>query len=93
MSTHAEVEGRMHLHAFMEFGKPVDWTGVRAVTFNGVRPKAQPTSGRGTKVREFKNQSHFLRLRKQGNPSGFKIGTEVSCQINHTCMHMFCSLC
>ena len=54
MSTRAEVEGRVH-HAFMEFGK----TGLRAVAFNGVRPNAQPTSGRGTKVKELKNHGHF----------------------------------
>ena len=49
----------MHLHAFMEFGKPVDWTGLRAVAFHGVRPNAQPTCGRGTKVKELKNHGHF----------------------------------
>ena len=51
----------MHLHAIVEFGKPVDWTGLRAVAFNGVRPNAQPTSGRGTKVnsKELNTHGHF----------------------------------
>ena len=71
----------MHLHACMEFGKPVDWTGLRAMAFNAVRPNAQPTCGRGTKLKkDIKSHGHFLCLRKEGNRNGFKVGKEVSCQ-------------
>ena len=59
MSPRAEVEGRMHLHAFTGSGKPVDWTGLRAGAFNGVRSDAQPTSGCGTKVKELQKHVHF----------------------------------
>ena len=42
----------MQFHAFMEFAKPVDGTGLCAAAFNGVRPNAQRTCGRGTKVKK-----------------------------------------
>lgn len=58
-SLRSGLEGRLHLHVFMEFNKAVDWTGLRAVTFNGVRPNAQATAGRGAKMREMKNHGHF----------------------------------
>jgi len=58
-SLRSGLEGRLHLHVFMEFNKAVDWTGLRAVTFNGIRPNAQATAGRGAKMREMKNHGHF----------------------------------
>ena len=67
--------------------------GLRAVAFNGVRPNAQPTSGRGTKVKELNTHGHFYVFASKAIRMAFKIGTEVSCQMNHTCMYMFCSLC
>ncbi|CAE7197697.1 hypothetical protein AK812_SmicGene25801 [Symbiodinium microadriaticum] len=58
-SLRSGLKDRLHLHVFMEFNKAVDWTGLRAVTFNGVRPNAQATAGRGAKMRELKNHGHF----------------------------------
>ena len=46
-------------HVFMEFTKAVDWTGLRAVSCNGVRPNAQPTAGRGAKLREIQKHCHY----------------------------------
>ena len=65
-SLRSGLEGRLRLHVFMEFNKAVDWTGLRAVTFNGIRPNAQATAGRGAKMREMKEPRSFLRLRGQG---------------------------
>ncbi|CAE7524891.1 unnamed protein product [Symbiodinium necroappetens] len=58
-SLRSGLKDRLHLHVFMEFNKAVDWTGLRAVTFNGIRPNAQATAGRGAKMRELKNHGHF----------------------------------
>lgn len=67
-SLRSGLEGRLHLHVFMEFNKAVDWTGLRAVTFNGVRPNAQATAGRGAKMRELKNHGHFYVFADKASP-------------------------
>ena len=46
-SLHSQVEGRVHLHVFMEFAKPVDWTALEPVRFRNSRPDAKPTIARG----------------------------------------------
>ena len=43
--------GRVHLHAFLEFVKEVDWTSLALVTFQGVRPNAKATVARGQNQR------------------------------------------
>ena len=58
-SLHSAQQGRVHLHTFLEFAHPVDWTSLRLVTFNGVRPNAKPTVARGDNQRDVINQGHF----------------------------------
>ena len=67
-SLRSGLKDRLHLHVFMEFNKAVDWTGLRAVTFNGVRPNAQATAGRGAKMRELKNHGHFYVFADKASP-------------------------
>jgi len=52
-------QGRVHLHAFMEFTKEVDWTSLVRVMFQGSRPNAKATVARGKNQRETINQGHF----------------------------------
>ena len=58
-SLHALDDGRVHLHAFVEFCHAVDWTSVALMVFRGSRPDAKPTRARGADQRETINQGHF----------------------------------
>ncbi|CAJ1394414.1 unnamed protein product, partial [Effrenium voratum] len=58
-SYHSAHEGRVHLHFFAEFNRPVDWTTLRPVIFGGITPNAQPTRARGPRTREAMDQGHF----------------------------------
>ena len=51
--------GRLHLHAFVEFVKAVDWTSLEYVRFRGSLPNASPTRARGDNVQQVKDQGHF----------------------------------
>ena len=59
MSLRSADKGRVHLHAFMEFAKEVDWTSLVLVTFQGSRPNARATVARGKNQRDTINQGHF----------------------------------
>jgi len=59
MSLRSADKGRVHLHAFMEFAKKVDWTSLVLVTFQGSRPNARATVARGKNQRDTINQGHF----------------------------------
>jgi hypothetical protein len=41
-SLHAEGEGRLHVHAFVEFTKAVDWESTAPVAWKGSQPNCQP---------------------------------------------------
>ncbi|CAJ1392535.1 unnamed protein product [Effrenium voratum] len=58
-SYHSAHEGRVHLHFFAGFHRPVDWTTLRPVIFGGITPNAQPTRARGPRTREAMDQGHF----------------------------------
>ncbi|CAJ1353999.1 unnamed protein product [Effrenium voratum] len=58
-SYHSAHEGRVYLHFFAEFNRPVDWTTLRPVIFGGITPNAQPTRARGPRTREAMDQGHF----------------------------------
>ena len=51
--------GRVHLHAFVEFKKAVDWTSLDSMRFQGGLPNASPTRARGDHLRVVKDQGHF----------------------------------
>ena len=58
-SLHSLDDGRVHLHAFVEFDHAVDWTSLALMVFRGSRPDAKPTRARGADQRETINQGHF----------------------------------
>ena len=51
--------GRMHLHAFVEFKKAVDWTSLKLMKFLGITPDCRPTVARGQNHRDAVDQGHF----------------------------------
>ena len=55
-SLRSSLEGRLHLHVFLELAKPVDWMGLRAVTFNGVQ---QATARRGVNMTKLQNHGRL----------------------------------
>ena len=58
-SLKSKDRGRLHLHAFLEFRKSVDWTTLEQVRFMGSLPNASPTRARGDNVEQVRNQGHF----------------------------------
>lgn len=58
-SCNSEMAGRLHLHLFVEFGRPVDWTSLRPMSWGGVTPNCQPTRARGPRWRDAVDQGHF----------------------------------
>ena len=58
-SRKSREDGRVHLHAFMEFKKAVDWSTLGLVRFRGSLPDARPTIARGDNQREVINHGHF----------------------------------
>ena len=51
--------GRIHLHAFVEFTKAVDWNTLENMRFEDGLPNAAPTRARGDNIRTVKDQGHF----------------------------------
>ena len=52
-------DGRVHLHAFCEFVKAVDWTTLDKVKFMGSTPNASPTRARGDNQKQVRDEAHF----------------------------------
>lgn len=51
--------GRLHLHAFVEFRRLVDWTSADALQFKGIRPNIAPCRARGPHYRQTADCGHF----------------------------------
>ena len=51
--------GRVHLHAFVEFRKSVDWSTLESMRFDFSLPNASPTTARGSNQRKVVDQGHF----------------------------------
>ena len=58
-SLQSKEQGRVHLHAFVEFKKAPDWTSLEAMRFLAGLPNASPTRARGDNIRVVKDQGHF----------------------------------
>ena len=52
VSLKAAEQGRIHLHAFVEFFRAVDWTSLDLVKFMGGLPNASPTRARDDNQRQ-----------------------------------------
>ena len=58
-SLQSTMEGRLHLHVFVEFTKAIDWASVTKMVFDGGSPNASPTVARGRDQRAVVDQGHF----------------------------------
>ena len=58
-SLQSKEQGRVHLHAFVDFKKAPDWTSLEAMRFLAGLPNASPTRARGDNIRVVKDQGHF----------------------------------
>ena len=58
-SLRSKMQGRLHLHVFVEFVKAIDWTSVTKMAFDGGLPNASPTVARGRDQRAVIDQGHF----------------------------------
>ena len=58
-SLRSHDQGRVHLHAFLEFRHAIDWTGLDLVRFMNARPNASPTRARGDNQRLVMDEGHF----------------------------------
>ena len=58
-SLKSKDQGRVHLHAFVEFKKAPDWTTLSPMRFQDGFPNASPTKARGDNIRVVRDQGHF----------------------------------
>ena len=58
-SLNSKDNGRLHLHAFVEFVTTPDWTSLDKVRFLDTSPNCSPTKARGDNVQTVRDQGHF----------------------------------
>ena len=58
-SLRSEDAGRLHIHCFLEFARPVDWQSCTALRFKGIQPNLSPCRARGARWRDAADQGHF----------------------------------
>ena len=59
MSLKSADQGRLHLHAFVEFRKSPDWTSLDMMKFRNGYPNASPCRARGDNQRQVMDEGHF----------------------------------